>query len=676
MGRVMDTSYHQCKTTEDGAYLIPDEIYVIPRKHSELDINSEIINNWMDYTSSTASSVNEQVSFLPFLNGKFSTDSQRVRTHQANDKTVTARIQVRNSVYTVKASASFQLDSRFKQQLLAIGSHLENNHSSAASYFTEMLIVNYGTHVLTNLDAGANLLQEDQVKQTFVSDTRNSKSSVTASVGISFFQKVNVGAEGSDNSTDQFTKRYVANRTHSRIESHGGLAFYPGITLHKWQESIGNRLVAIDRSGPPLHVFINPLTLPELPEPTVYKVSRAVERAIALYYTVNTHRGCVSPDSPNFDFKANVDDHSCESAATNFTLGGLYQDCAAVSGVDAQSLCQTLQQRNPLTGGLSCPEGFTAVRLGSQVLEQSYSRYECRRRCDSCYLLLECCEQTCGDIYRVRRARFTAYWCAAHGPVPRASGLMFGGLYTRSSDNPLTGSRSCPPAHYPLSLFLSLKVCVSDDSELGFRYSVPFGGFFSCESGNPLADTAPRAPPGSLQSFVQPPPRGHSQSCPRGFSQHLATVSQSCQVLYCVKAGVFTGGKLPPVHLPPFSRPPGLTSTDTDTDTVLVLGESRPWVRVQGSHAWRRTEAAQGDPGDQGREASPRAGAAVGIAVAVAVAVLLLMGFAMYRIKRSRSRGYRALGTPQAPGDEHSCGSYGTTEADSILLPGSQRATV
>ena len=31
-----------------------------------------------------------------------------------------------------------------------------------------------------------------------------------------------------------------------------------------------------------------------------------------------------------------------------------------------------------------------------------------------------------------------------------------------------------------------MQVCVSDDYELGFQQSVPFGGFFSCNTGNPL----------------------------------------------------------------------------------------------------------------------------------------------------------------------------------------------
>uniref|UniRef100_A0A3Q4MQ72 Uncharacterized protein n=1 Tax=Neolamprologus brichardi TaxID=32507 RepID=A0A3Q4MQ72_NEOBR len=34
MGRVMNLSYFQCQTTEDGLYLIPDEVFVIPHKET------------------------------------------------------------------------------------------------------------------------------------------------------------------------------------------------------------------------------------------------------------------------------------------------------------------------------------------------------------------------------------------------------------------------------------------------------------------------------------------------------------------------------------------------------------------------------------------------------------------------------------------------------------------
>lgn len=102
MGRVMNLSYLQCQTTEDGIYLIPDETFVIPQKVSLVEMNSEIIGSWLEQKSSTSRSINTEASFDTIVNGKFSSESKRIKTHQVKDNSVTARVQVRSSaVFTV-----------------------------------------------------------------------------------------------------------------------------------------------------------------------------------------------------------------------------------------------------------------------------------------------------------------------------------------------------------------------------------------------------------------------------------------------------------------------------------------------------------------------------------------------------------------------------------------------
>ncbi|XP_067889361.1 macrophage expressed 1, tandem duplicate 1 [Heterodontus francisci] len=639
LGRVMNISYSQCKTTEDGMYFIPDQVYVVPQKQTNIEIVSELIENWRNYKSSTCASVNTDVSFLSILNGKFSTDTERVKTHQVRDSSMTTRIQVRNLMYEVKASPNFQLDQGFKKQLIDIGNYIENNQTRAISYYTQLLVRNYGTHVLTGVHAGANLVQEDQVRSSFVSDSWSRKSTITASAGATFFHAVNIGLGAQSESMDQFTRQYVGNRSHSRIESNGGIPFYPGVTLQKWQQEIANELVAIDRSGQPLSFFVSPQTIPELPEPTVRKLSRSIEREIALYYIVNTYPGCVDLHSPNFNFKANVDDGSCKEIGTNFTFGGLYQECSGLSGANAQPLCHALGQRNPQTGSFSCPPEYTAIHLHTGVQEEAYSQYECHRHCHSCWAFFSCCKDVCGDVYHVRRAQFKAYWCAAMGPVTQSSGYLFGGLYSSGTGNPLTQTRSCPPSFYPLGLFQDLKVCVSDDYEMGFRYSVPFGGFFSCETGNPLANHSKGQGSGGLQTFMQKEPRPYPKKCPKGYSQHQAVISDGCQILYCVKSGVFDGLNLPRINLPPFSQLPLLTVGSTNT--VVVLSEfQEPWLKDTKTQMWR---TAQASDIRQIFSKSSSGGAVAAISITVTLALVGLIALAYYGKKRWRNRGYQVL---------------------------------
>ncbi|XP_006278196.1 macrophage-expressed gene 1 protein [Alligator mississippiensis] len=627
MGRVINLGYSLCRTTEDGYYIIPDEVFTIPRKQSNMEMNSEIMESWMDYQSTTSASINVELSLFSSVNGKFSSDFRRMKTHQVKDRAVTTRVQVRNLFYTAKFDPGAALDKGFQKQLFTIASHLENNQTRMADFLAEILVLNYGTHVITSVDAGASLVQEDQIKTTFFKDSLFMRSAITASARASFHDVVDFKDSGSVAMQDSFTKQYLANRTNSRIESIGGIPFYPGITLKTWQAGTTNQLVAIDRSGLPLHFFINPYCLPGLPNPTVKRLARKVESAIRRYYTFNTYPGCTDPSSSNFNFHANADDGSCEGAETNFTFGGAYQECAQLEGPDTAVLCQGLEQKNPLTGAFSCPVGYTPVRLSTQEREEGYSHLECHNNC----VLGFFCKRVCRDVFWLSKVQFSAYWCARRQALGN-SGYLFGGLFSSRSVNPLTNAQSCPSGYIQLRLFDQLKLCVSTDYEAGLRYSVPFGGLFSCEMGNPLA--------GNHKGTLDDP---YVKRCPAGFSQHLALISDGCQVEFCVQANLFTGGSLPPARLPPYTRPPAMSLVATDTVLVTSGDGEHSWIKDAQTQLWRL-----GDPsevqhniklsGGSGRGLA--GGKVAGLTVAITTGLAGLIALAVYGTRRYKKRGY------------------------------------
>ncbi|KAM4616781.1 macrophage expressed 1, tandem duplicate 1 [Polymixia lowei] len=621
MGRVMNFSYSQCQTTEDGLYLIPDEVFVIPQKETGVETNSEIISSWLEQKSSTSHTINSDISFLSVLNAKFSTENQRMKTHQVKDSASTARVQVRNFLYTVKTYPDFTLDSRFAHQAEEIADAIENNQTKHGQYLSEKMVFDYGTHVITSVDAGASLVQEDYLRSSYVSDGASQGSTITASAGLNFFDKLKFDISSKSTQQSSVLQTYQSNIQYSLIKSHGGAPFYPGITLQKWQESTRNNLVGIDRAGLPLHYFINANTFPDLPEPTVGKVALSVSQAIERYYAVNTHPGCVDISSKNFNFQANMDDKSCEGPATNLSFGGVYQQCTTLSA-NADVLCQTLAQKNPDTGDFSCRPPYFPTLLRSEVRQQGYNLYECHHESYDCGLFgwFDCNRQVCQNNYYVRSARVDTYWCSVNGTAPENSGYLFGGIYGPSLLNPLTKAKSCPLDYIPVK-FLSdgLVICVSNDYEIGTRFSVPFGGLFSCQSGNPLA-------------------RGQRR-CPPEFSQHLATVSDGCEILYCVKSGLFTGGQLLPVRLPPFTRPP-LVST-LATNTVVVMTEmEKSWIRVGQTKMWKLVKPEEIK--DILRQLNPElnqmsGGAKTGVAFGViALMALLVVGVVLLLKRRGR----------------------------------------
>ncbi|KAM8886109.1 macrophage expressed 1, tandem duplicate 1 [Spinachia spinachia] len=633
-GRVMNLSYFQCQTTEDGLYLIPDEVFVIPQKETGVETSSEIISSWLEQKSSTSNSINADVSFFSMLNGKFSKENQRMKTHQVKDSSTTARVQVRNFIYTVKAYPDFTLDTRFAQQAKEIADAIENNQTRNVDYLAEKMVLDYGTHVITSVDAGATLVEEDYLRSSYVSDGVSDSSSIKSEAGLNFFDKLKFEISSQNAQQSSSLQTYQSNIHYSIIQSQGGTPFYPGITLQRWQESTKNNLVAIDRSGFPLQYFLNINTLPELPRPTVGKVAVAVSQAVERYYKVNTRPGCVDVNSKNFNFQANVDDASCEGPATNLSFGGVYLECIHVSS-DAGPLCDALAQKNPATGDFSCSLPYAANLLRSEVRQQGYTSYDCYTERYSCgFLWLSICDQqVCRDNYHVRSARINTFWCSVSGKAPDNSGYLFGGIYGPSLLNPVTKAKSCPPGFGPQKLLSDgHMICVSEDYEIGTRYSVSFGGLFSCQSNNPLA--------------------GNQRRCPPEFSQHLAAVSDGCEVLYCVKSGLFTGGQLLPIHLPPFTKPPLVAVQALNTVMVMTEGDMN-WIRVGQTKAWKLAkpeEIKQIVWKLEPRLSQMSSGEKAGVAFGVMGIMVLLVIMAVVLVKRRRrgfatgtARGYGAL---------------------------------
>ncbi|CAL8331144.1 unnamed protein product [Arctogadus glacialis] len=633
MGRVMNLSYSQCQTTEDGLYLLPDEVFVIPQKQTGVESNSEILSSWLEVKSTTSHTINMDASYLSVLNAKFSVENQRMKTHQVQESSTTARVQVRNLVYTAKAYPDFAVDSSFAQQAVQIADAIENNQPKHAAYLSEKMVLDYGTHVITGVDAGATLVQEDYLRSSYVANSQSQTTSVSVLAGLNFFDKLKFDISSKDTTQNSALQAYQSNISYSLTQSHGGVPFYPGMTMQKWQEGTRNNLVAIDRTGLPLQYFINPKTFPDMPEPTVSRVALSVSHAIKRYYEVNTRRGCVDIDSKNFNFQANVDDKSCQGPATNLSFGGLYQQCSPLTD-DADPLCQALAQKNIDTGDFSCRSPYISTLLRSEVRQEGYNQYECQTVSHNCYLFFKCHREVCGNVYYVRKAKIDTYWCSVDGKAPEDSGYLFGGIYGPSLLNPITKSKSCPLYFIP-QRFLSdgLTICLSNDYEMATGYSVPFGGLISCESANPLA--------------------GNQRHCPAEFSQHLATVSDGCEVLYCVQSGLFTGGQLLPIRLPPFTLPPLIGTMGMSTEVAVMSEGEQSWVRVAQNKKWTPVlsenlmaviQELQVDPGEM--TAGSKAGLAFGIIGLLGI--LAVGGVFLVRKRASRRNSYEQIdGQPQ-----------------------------
>ncbi|XP_061295667.1 macrophage-expressed gene 1 protein-like [Bos javanicus] len=651
LGLVLGRAYSQCLTTEDGEYLIPDGTLAVPRRETVVQTRADLMDSWVNYTDAWAASVNAEFSFLSFLNGKFSAECQNVRRHSLQYQTITTRVQRRHSIYSVRVRGTPDFHPDFRQRLLTLSDHLENNQTREAEYLAEMLVFAYGTHVLTEVEVGATLVQEDQVSRELVGNEDKDRLNVTFAASVLFDRKVGVGDAVSWDKESRLVQAYQRGTVASKIHSRGGPPFYEGLTLQKWQEGVANRLVAIGRSGLPLPALLQPEALPELPAPAVRRVEAAVSRAIGRYYEVNMHPGCVKRWAPNFDPLANVDDGSCTNGQhANFSFGGVFQECEAITGPEGGRLCKPYTILNPLTGRTSCPANYTASLLSSEVKVWSERSYQCWPQCQSCWLIFTCCHRMCGNLEIQRVVRVNASWCAPSGATPTAApGLLFGGLYSPGRPNPRTGAQACPSSFFPLTLLGDLKVCVSSDWELGVAHAVPFGGFFSCQVGNPLAAQARGQGSEFLKEvFNLSVTVDHPMTCPAGYSQHPAYLSSGCQILYCLRAGFLLNPQQLMIRLPPFAARPSLLGNSSGLGVSVLVDASgqRAWVKLQGSSRWRQADIHDPSVAAQLRDqggSQPSAGAVVGACLGAVLGVVALALGVTWGFRRYQKRGYRRL---------------------------------
>ncbi|KAL4648701.1 hypothetical protein GN956_G7401 [Arapaima gigas] len=544
-GQVMNIDYTLCKTTEDGAYLLPDQVISVPQKFNKIEMTSDTVDNWLDYQSPTAFSINQDSSGHSLINGKFSVEIQKVKQHQTRNNSIISRIEMRNTVYTVKTKPSFTLDPVFQSRVTDIATALQNNDARMASFLSENLVLDYGTHVLTSIDAGGILGQEDYLNNSY-----SDRSSLYEYASILFYQKTGsiLNYKYKETNKTSSLDYYIKNITYSILVSYGGMQIYPGMTLKEWEMSITNNLVAIDRSGVPLYFVFNQDTLPNLPEPIILGLRNAVSQAIELYYTVNTIPGCTNSSASNYNYQLNVNDNSCGVPEENLSFGGVFQQCTPLTLDNGASIwCKSLKQNNPITGNMSCGGSHNQTLLRTEIRKQNSIQYDCVKTCYSCWLIFTCCDDLCKNTFPVQSVRVETYWCSANNVSEQEPfATVFGGIYGPEIVNSFTNTRSCPPNYSPTTLLSDgQKICLAKisketkASDTNSKNSVRFGGLFSCETANPMA--------------------GGIYHCPQGYIQQSAGISDGCAIYYCISKMNKTNDA--PIQLPPYTRPSTLQVT-------------------------------------------------------------------------------------------------------------------
>ena len=183
MGQVHHYNYSLCKVSDDGSYLLPDNIYLIPMKASTVETIAEYFDHWDQYTSMTSYSMGAHASaqfLFVKLSAKFSYDYINTKSHMYNGKSVSTRVQVKHTLYTVKIEPDTPLHPTFKSRVFDIAANVQANNTRIARYLADILVRDYGTHYLTSVDAGAIIAQMDFIDSSYIAQSSSNKKTVTA----------------------------------------------------------------------------------------------------------------------------------------------------------------------------------------------------------------------------------------------------------------------------------------------------------------------------------------------------------------------------------------------------------------------------------------------------------------------------------------------------------------
>ena len=274
--------------TKDGRFHLPDNAVVITLQRSRIDTYATFFDYWDIYIQMHSSSINVDASVFSLINGKFSSEYKYVKQYQYNCQAKTTRVQIWNNLYKIILQPDSLLDCKFKNRLHDIAANLQNNNTHYATFLSDIIVWNYGTHVVRSVQADAIAAQVDAISSGYVNDYEFDVTSITASASANFFSKFSIRVLKSFSNSHTDDTKYVKNRNHSQVMTIGGPPFRPNMTLEKWQENNFDNLVAIDLTGEPLHFTSTPASVPKLQSPT-YKESLTIFTHLSNITIISTH---------------------------------------------------------------------------------------------------------------------------------------------------------------------------------------------------------------------------------------------------------------------------------------------------------------------------------------------------------------------------------------------------
>ncbi|PAA59646.1 hypothetical protein BOX15_Mlig012544g2 [Macrostomum lignano] len=578
MGLVASESFQHGKLSSDGKYLLPSGVILYVRKESNLEIHSEIMEHCNNYTDSVSGSINAaSTGFLKAIAiaGRLSDEYQHVRSISLRDKLQIGRTQLLYRTYSANMQPDFKLSESLIVRLKAVAGALAKKRTSLARYRADLIVRDYGTHVVTSVEAGGILQKVDFFQSDSVANSSSLRNKLSASMSALFHSLLGVSI-GAGSVSKEDLQAYEKSVRDTIVKSYGGPNLGPQPKLSDWLRTLNENLVAIDRNGEPLCDVISEANLPGVNALQLLDLRKAIQSAIERYYKANTIVGCMDPGSSSFDPLANFPG-DCEHQAKNYSFAGVYQMCNDNNPDAKFNLCADNSDsgavKNPITGQFNCPSEYESVPLFKITGKK---KRRCQKKTKRCWLIFHCNDgQECVES----TSTLEAFWCAAEleEQLPAHSGMVYGGAYAADGRfvNEITKTASCSEFFRPYQIGRDIFLCLSLDLDLASEHRIPLGGFFSCSEGNPLAEPGREPVALARKAVANENDEDYPKRCPKGFSQVTLDTIDGCAVLQCVKSRPDPGRF--PIRRPPFEDAEFETlepSTETDQSEAsrMALG--------------------------------------------------------------------------------------------------------
>ena len=294
---ILAFNYSQCTTTYDGQYLLPNGMTAIPKLQSKVNTFAHVFEHALNYTSNIALSVNFDATVYSIISGKFSSKYETFRERFFREKSIMARVQLRRHRYIIKAHVLSQLDLAFKNRVFQIAASLQSNATDMATYLSQLLVRDYGTHYIHTTHVGAMLVKEDFLAEKAMKDKTMNHVCISAGAQAHFPAKVNLKFSTKNSVDVKSVQNYQKSMTSTSVATYGGPLFTTNTSVTDWEAGVESAMVAIDRDGDPIHYIVNPENLPEIPPSMVLVAANHIKEAVEKYYEVNTRRGCTDTSS-------------------------------------------------------------------------------------------------------------------------------------------------------------------------------------------------------------------------------------------------------------------------------------------------------------------------------------------------------------------------------------------